>query len=122
MLDARSIATLGIGYGAGHVARIGLLARTESTPDFFPSGRLQPGRKSGLRRQARANVRLEIGCAIHASAGLSIGSAVAVDLHSGIDSTAGMRLGARAEIRQETTLQAEADVHDIVLEMLLLAD
>ncbi len=121
MLDARSIATLGIGYGAAHVARIGLLARTESTPDFFPSGRLQPGRKTSQRRQARANVRLEIGCAIHASAGLSIHADAAVDAHSAIESVAGLQIAVAADVAQHAAFESTADVNDVLLEILMMA-
>lgn len=122
MLDARSIATLGIGHGAAHVARIGLLARTVSLPDHIPAGRWQPGKKSRLRHPARADVLLRLGCAVSATAALRLGASVAVDAPQHIDSRAGLRLGATAEASAITAVEASADVVDVVLEALLMAD
>ena len=122
VLDARSIATLGIGHGGGHVARIGLLARTVSLPDHIPAGRWQPGRKSRLRQPAHAEVLLRLGCAVSATAGLRLGSAVAVDAPARLVSTASLRVGAATTTRAATDIKATADVHDVVLEMLLLSD
>jgi len=122
VLDSRSIATLGIGHGAAHVARIGLLARTISLPDHIPAGRWQPGKPSRLRHPARAEVLLRLGCAVSASASLRLGGAVAVDMQKHLDSTVGLRLGAVAETRVETAVEASADVVDVVLEALLMAD
>lgn len=122
MLDARSIATLGIGHGAAHVARIGLLARTVSLPDHIPAGRWQPGKPSRLRHPARADVLLRLGCAVYASASLRLGSAVAVDAPNSLISTAGLRLGSSVETRVKADVEACADVVDVVLEALLMAD
>lgn len=122
MLDARSIATLGIGHGAAHVARIGLLARTVSLPDHIPAGRWQPGKPSRLRHPARADVLLRLGCAVSASASLRLGSAVAVDAPNSLISTAGLRLGSSVETRVKADVEACADVVDVVLEALLMAD
>lgn len=122
MLDARSIATLGIGLGAAHVARIGLLARTVSLPDHIPAGRWQPGRKSRLRHPVHAEVLLCLGCAVASTAGLRLGAAVAVDAPQRLVSTAGLRLGAAVETRAATSVEATADVVDVVLEALLMAD
>ena len=113
---------LGIGHGAAHVARIGLLARTVSLPDHIPAGRWHPGKPSRLRYPARAEILLRLGCAISASSGLRLGSAIAVDAPNCIDSTVGLRLGAGAEIRIETAIEAGADMVDVVLEALLMAD
>lgn len=122
MLDARSIATLGIGHGAAHVARIGLLARTAPLADRIPAGRWQPGKTSRLRHPARADVLLRLGCAVSVTAGLRLGAAAAVDAPLRLVSTAGMRLGAAAETRAATAIEATADVVDVVLEALLMAD
>lgn len=122
MLDARSIATLGIGHGGAHVARIGLLARTVSLPDHIPAGRWQPGRKSRLRHPAHAEVLLRMGCAVASTAGLRLGAAVAVDAPQRLVSTAGLRLGAGVSGGAETTVAAAADVVDVVLEALLMVD
>lgn len=122
MLDARSIATLGIGHGAAHVARIGLLAHTVSLPDHIPAGRWQPGKPSRLRHPARADILLRLGCAVSATAGLRLGASVAVDAPPQLISTAGLRLGAAAEARAITAIEASADMIDVVLEALLMAD
>ncbi len=122
VLDARSIATLGIGLGGAHVARIGLLARTAPLADYIPGGRWQPGKKSRLRHPAHADVLLRLGCAVSASAGLRLGAEAAVDTPVRLDSTAGLRLGAGVSGGAETTVAAAAAVVDVVLEMLLLSD
>lgn len=123
MLDPRSVALLGIGSAPHVAARFGLWdVVVPPSGDFFPSGRPQPGKQSRLRRQAKASVRLEIGFSISSSASLSIGATVAAGVSPEIESAAGLRLSASTEIHQPTTVAAEADVRDVILEMLLLAD
>lgn len=123
MLDPRSVAVLGIGSAPHVAARFGLWdVVVPPSGDFFPSGRPQPGKQSRLRRQAKASVRLELGFSVSSSASLSIGATAAAGVSPELESSAGLRLVASAEIRQPATVSAEADVRDVVLEMLLLAD
>lgn len=92
-------------------------------PDFFQSGLPRPAVKpSRLRRSARASVWLTAPCTVSASAGLRIGASVAVDAENRAKSEAGLRLPASAEIAIQPSVKAEADMHDVVLEMLLMLD
>lgn len=122
MLDARSIATLGIGYGAAHVARIGLLGVTVVVPpDVLPGGHARPGRRTRRRETARADVRLQIGCTIAAAARLEISAAAAVDLDTTLKSAATLRLSASAAVAQPLAVESVADIHDVLLEILTMA-
>jgi hypothetical protein len=123
VLDARAVAFLGIGRTPPLVGRIGLWdADPAITPDFFPSGKLQPDKKSRLRHAARAETALRLRCAVSASARLALPASVAVDAATRLNSTASLRIGATAEMAAGTAIEAAADVRDVVLEMLLLAD
>ena len=123
MLDARAVAFLGIGRTPPLVARLGLWdLDTVTPPDVFPSGGLQPGKKSRLRHAARAETALRLRCAVSASARLALPASVAVDAATSLNSTASLRIGATAEMAAGTAIEAGADVRDVVLEMLLLAD
>ncbi len=123
MLDARAVAFLGIGRAPPLVARLGLWdADIAITPDFFPSGGLQPGKKSRLRHAARAETALRLRCAVSASARLALPASVAVDAGIDLNSSAALRLPASVEMAAGSAIEAGADVRDVVLEMLLLAD
>jgi hypothetical protein len=90
--------------------------------DHFPSGRRQPGKKSHLRHQASAGVLLTVGCSVSSSARLGLGASATVVGKIRLNSKSSIRLGAVAETRIGTSVESSADVRDIVLEMLLLAD
>ena len=123
MLDARAVAFLGIGRAPTLVGRLGLWdSDTATTPDFFPSGGLQPGKKSRLRHAARAETALRLRCAVSASARLALPASVAVDAGIDLNSSAALRLPASVEMAAGSAIEAGADVRDVVLEMLLLAD
>lgn len=123
MLDAGAVAFLGIGRVSPLVGRIGLWdVDTAIPPDVFPSGGLHPGRKSRLRHVASAETALRLRCSVTSAAGLRIGASVAVDAVASIDSSAALRLAGAIETGAAPGVQAEADVRDVVLEMLLLAD
>lgn len=123
MLDARTVAFIGIGHAPPLVSRLGLWdAEVSVSPDFIPGGRVQPGKKTRLRHAAIADGRLFLGCTVSASASLRIAAAAAVDVGAAIDSTASLRIGAAAEMTAGAAIEATADVRDVVLEMLLLVD
>ncbi len=123
MLDASAVAFLGIGRAAPLVSRIGLWdSETVIPPDVFPSGIPQPGKLSRLRHAARADTTLRLRCAVSASARLALPAEGAVDVATAIDATAALRLSAGIELKAGSAVDAVADVHDVVLEMLLMAD
>lgn len=123
MLDAGAVAFLGIGRTAPIVARIGLWdSETAIPPDVFPSGIPQPGKLSRLRHAARADTTLRLRCAVSASARLALPAEGAVDVAAAVDATAALRLSAGVELKTGSAVEAVADVNDVVLEMLLMAD
>lgn len=62
---------------------------------------------------------LELRCGVQSTARLRLGSNVAVDAESTLKSIAGLRLCAQSEINLTPRIESVADVHDVVLEMLL---
>lgn len=123
MLDAGAVAFLGIGRTAPLVARVGLWdSETVIPPDVFPSGIPQPGKLSRLRHAARADTALRLRCAVSASARLALPAECAVDVVTAVDATGALHLSAGVELKAAAAVDSVADVHDVVLEMLLMAD
>lgn len=85
-------------------------------------GRPQPGRKSRLRHVVRGSAGFRVGCSLAALAGLRLGASAAVDGNFGLKSKSALRLGGRAEMAAPPAVDGLADVHDVILEALLLAD
>lgn len=92
------------------------------SPDYFPSGIPQPGRRSHLRDRARCDTLLELRCAISSRASLAVPSAAEVNADATLDASAGLRLRSTAKTTAHASASAMADVHDIVLELLLISD
>ena len=128
MLDPRAVATLGVGYGAPLVARIGLWDIAAPVVPAAPSGgQSLPGRKIGRQRNlqplptSRADTWLELRCTVSTSAGLSIHADAAVDAHPAIESVAGLQIAVAADVAQHAAIESTADVNDVLLEILMMA-
>lgn len=92
------------------------------SPDHFPSGRLQPGKKSRLRHPAVAHAALQLQFGIRSTARLSLSGNATVAAIFSAKSKAGLSLSGSAEMSIRPSVSAIADSRDVVLEMLLLSD
>lgn len=107
---------------AGRLYARGTPAALPVSADHFPSGRLQPGKKSRLRHRATADTSLKLQLCVRSTAGLSLSGNATVAAIFSANSKAGLSLSGRAEIGIRPAVSATADSRDVVLEMLLLAD
>lgn len=72
------------------------------------------------RHPARAETRVKLTFSVSASAGLCVGASASTRQRVGVSSAAGLRVGAALRVNTKLAIDAGADMHDVVLEMLLL--
>ena len=97
-----------------------VITQPVESPETYPSAYRAPPKPTRHRHPARCGVLLEMRCQVQSTAGLRLGANAAVNGQITLKSTAGLRIGAAAKTALSPSLTATADVHDIVLEMLLI--